>query len=62
MHYGEVEKNSQKWSTLGAYFVKLRKILLNAVFTPQESLKNFVLKKTEVESGEKGKKHVAHVC
>ena len=20
MHYGEVEKNSQKWSTLGAYF------------------------------------------
>ena len=63
MHYGEVEKNCWKWSTLGANFSeyllqKIHIILLNAVLTPQESLKNFVLKKTEEERGEKGKKHV----
>ena len=40
----------------------MRIILLNAEFTPQESLKKDCFKNTEVESGEKGKKHVAHVC
>ena len=43
---------------LRSFLQKIRKILLNAVLTPQESLKNFVLKKTEQERGEKGKKHV----
>ena len=40
---------------------KMHIILLNAVLTPKESLKNLVLKKTEEERGEKGKKHVAGV-
>ena len=43
---------------LRSFLQKIRKILLNAVLTPQESLKNFVLKKTEKERGEKDKKHV----
>ena len=46
---------------LRSFLQKIRKILLNAVLTPQESLKKIVLKKTEEERGEKGKKHVAGV-
>ena len=46
---------------LRSFLKKIRKILLNAVLTPQESLKNFVLERTEEEKGEKGKKHVAVV-
>ena len=67
MHYGEVEKNGWKWSTLRAYFLrsflqKICKSLLNAVFTPQESMKNIVLKKMKQKLVKKAKKPVAHVC
>ena len=50
--------------SLRSFLQKIRIILLNGVLTPQESLKNLVLKKkkTEEEGGEKGKKHVAHIC
>ena len=49
LHYGEVEKiaeSGQLWGLISPQFFlqKIRKILLNAVLTPQESLKNFVLK------------------
>ena len=47
---------------LCSFLQKMRKILLNAVLTPPESLKNLALQKTEEEGGEKGKKHVAVVC
>ena len=68
MHYGEVEKktaeSSQLWELISQQFFlqKIHIILLNAVLTPKESQKIFVLKKTEEERSEKGKKHVAHVC
>ena len=58
-------ESGQLWEQyLSAVFFLLQKtriILLNAVLTPQESLKNFVLERTEEEKGEKGKKHVAVV-
>ena len=44
--------------SLRSFLQKIRITLLNAVLTPQESLKNFVLKKTEEERGEKGKKNM----
>ena len=60
MHYGEVEKNSWKWSTLGAYFSavflqKIRKILHNAVLTPQECLNKIVLKKMKKKGVKRAK-------
>ena len=67
MHYGEVEKNGWKWSTLRAFFSAVCsentcKKLLNAVLTPQESMKNLVLKKLKQKMVKKAKKPVAHVC
>ena len=67
LHYGEVEKNGWKWSTLRAFFSAVCsentcKKLLNAVLTPQESMKNLVLKKLKQKMVKKAKKPVAHVC
>ena len=45
---------------LRSFLQKIRKILLDAVLTPQESEK-FSFEKTEEEMGEKDKKHVAVV-
>ena len=60
MHYGEVEKNSLKWSTLGAYFSadllpKIHINLLNSVLTPEESLKKIFLKKLKKKWVKKAK-------
>ena len=41
---------------LRSFLQKIRKILLNAVLTPQESLKNFVLKKLGKKGVKKAKK------
>ena len=40
---------------LRSFLQKIRKILLNAVWTPQESLKNFVLKKLKKKGVKKAK-------
>ena len=47
---------------LRSFLQKIRKSLLNAVLTPQESMKNLVLKKLKQEMVKKAKKPVAHVC
>ena len=60
----KIAESGQLWELISQQVLlqKIHIILLNAVLTPQESLRNLVLKKTEDERGEKGKKHVAHVC
>ena len=58
---GKLKKKNFGSLFLRSFLQKIREILLNAVLTPQESL-IFFFEKTEEESGEKGKKHVAHVC
>ena len=47
---------------LRSFLQKIRKSLLNAVLTPQESTKNLVLKKLKQKKVKKAKKPVAHVC
>ena len=59
MHYGEVV-NFRSLS-LRSFLQKIRIILLNSALTPQESLKNLVLKKLKKKGVKRAKKHVAGV-
>ena len=47
---------------LRSFLQKIRKSLLSAVLTPQESMKNLVLKKLKQKMVKKAKKPVARVC
>ena len=53
----KVAESGQLWELISQQFFlqKIRKILLNAVLTPQESLKNFVLKKLKKKGVKKAK-------
>ena len=67
MHYGEVEKKWLKVVNFKSLFLrsflqKIHKSLLNAVLTPQKSMKNIDLKKLKQKMVKKAKKPVAHVC
>ena len=59
----KIAESGQLWELISPQFFlqKIRKILLNAVLTPQESLKNLVLKKMKKKGVKKAKKHVAGV-
>ena len=59
----KLAKSGQLWELISLQFFaeNTYNLALCCVYSPRISEKN-CLKKTEVERGEKGKKHVAHVC
>ena len=66
MHYGEVEKiaeSGQLWELISLQFFaeNMYNLAQCCVYSLRISEK-FGFEKNEVERGEKGKKHVAHVC
>ena len=66
MHYGEAEQiaeSGQLWELISLQFFAENTYNLAqcCIYSPRISEK-FCFQKNEEERGEKGKKHVAHVC